>query len=261
MWRGRKSSPGSGPPSLAFPTGVSGVMSEACSVRYSGGAAPALHRFPWLPSAVQLCREPITGDDQEQAGRSAAASTHSGAARNRHDPPPWHRRDARSRRRARRSAGRALRSDPRGAEGSASRLIGTAGTRTVTTEPAATSCAWKRRNVRPSIVDGDTSVSPPPSMAPCWSSSRTSSSCVGCSTRKPAGNAFGGSAYVKARRLRPGATGANAATRPSTTRIASFELISGPLENSSKPAGIAPVHTGGPLSVVTRVSVVSLDRS
>src|SRR5688572_26460574 len=29
-------------------------MSGAYSVRYSGGAAPASHRFPWLPSAVQL---------------------------------------------------------------------------------------------------------------------------------------------------------------------------------------------------------------
>ena len=30
---------------------VSGVTSLRCA-RYSGGAAPASHRFPWLPSAI-----------------------------------------------------------------------------------------------------------------------------------------------------------------------------------------------------------------
>ena len=65
MWRGRESSPGSGPPSLAFPTEVSGAVSGAWCVRYSGGAAPASHRFPWLPSAVRLWREVIADRDEE----------------------------------------------------------------------------------------------------------------------------------------------------------------------------------------------------
>src|SRR5688500_4096195 len=56
-WRERKSSPGSGPrrsPTRRYST--SGATSARCVARYSGGAAPASHRFPWLPLANRLSR-------------------------------------------------------------------------------------------------------------------------------------------------------------------------------------------------------------
>lgn len=40
--------------SLAFPTAlVSGCVSDAAT-RYSGGAAPVFHRFPWSHARVEL---------------------------------------------------------------------------------------------------------------------------------------------------------------------------------------------------------------
>src|SRR5947207_13008349 len=52
-WRGRKSSPGFGPPDSPSRLLLQSVAFRVCvNARYSGGAAPASHRFPWLPSAV-----------------------------------------------------------------------------------------------------------------------------------------------------------------------------------------------------------------
>ena len=51
--------------SFAFPTEVSGCSNERTATRYSGGAAPALHRFPWSTRAsncgVKLCRTFLRG--------------------------------------------------------------------------------------------------------------------------------------------------------------------------------------------------------
>src|SRR6267154_3917309 len=52
-WRGRESSPGSGPldsPSRLLLQSV--ALRVSVIARYSGGAAPASNRFPWLPSAI-----------------------------------------------------------------------------------------------------------------------------------------------------------------------------------------------------------------
>src|SRR5205814_8121271 len=52
-WRGRKSSPGFGPPDSPSRLLLQSVAFRVCvNARYSGGAAPASHRFPWLPSAI-----------------------------------------------------------------------------------------------------------------------------------------------------------------------------------------------------------------
>src|SRR5438045_6317461 len=52
-WRGRKSSPGSGPSTHLPSCSCQPVAYEsALTARYSGGAAPAFNRFPWLPSAI-----------------------------------------------------------------------------------------------------------------------------------------------------------------------------------------------------------------
>ena len=65
-WRERRSSPGSGLNSLAFPTEVSGCESDVAA-RYSGGAAPAFHRFPCPALASNCERESRPPGSQRQA--------------------------------------------------------------------------------------------------------------------------------------------------------------------------------------------------
>ena len=61
-----------------------------------------------------------------------------------------------------------------------------------------TSCARKRRNIRPSMAAGATSASPAPSTIARGSSSSTSSTDTGRPTGIRRGNAFAGSRYVNA---------------------------------------------------------------
>src|SRR5450759_4474548 len=52
-WRGRESSPGSGPRDSPSRLLLQSVALRVCvDARYSGGAAPASNRFPWLPFAI-----------------------------------------------------------------------------------------------------------------------------------------------------------------------------------------------------------------
>src|SRR5688572_8284723 len=51
-WRERKSSPGSGPRRSPSRLSRPVVLRARVTTRYSGGAAPAFHRFPWLPFAI-----------------------------------------------------------------------------------------------------------------------------------------------------------------------------------------------------------------
>src|SRR2546423_4855309 len=52
-WRGRESSPGFGPLDSPSRLLLQSVALRVCvGARYSGGAAPAFNRFPWLPSAI-----------------------------------------------------------------------------------------------------------------------------------------------------------------------------------------------------------------
>src|SRR6266566_7840696 len=66
-WRGRESSPGSGPLDSPSRLLLQSVAFRVCvAARYSGGAAPALHRFPWLPSAIDCFAKLPTSKGQRK---------------------------------------------------------------------------------------------------------------------------------------------------------------------------------------------------
>jgi hypothetical protein len=61
VWPVRGSSPGSGITGLAFPTFRQWLSSPGENSRYSGGAAPAFHRFPWPPHVTSIVEENLGG--------------------------------------------------------------------------------------------------------------------------------------------------------------------------------------------------------
>lgn len=71
-WRGRESSPGSGPRDSPSRLLLQSVALRVCvDARYSGGAAPASNRFPWLPFAINCWGEAIYVSAPAQAPESS----------------------------------------------------------------------------------------------------------------------------------------------------------------------------------------------